>query len=366
MSDIQSIHEIQDCSICHEPITTSTGKTTMSCGHLFHIRCIVRWLQTPDGTGTCPNCRAAPSEMEQLVDLASYESETESESESETSDISDDFEGQGTEQGRTPLMLAIIEDNMEAIHTLLADPTTDVNAFDSIGDSAIMIAVQDTNNEEIVAMLIARGANIMPLARLAMDGEMMENAFPLSYTPEIDLVLVVGCMFENILLITKALQLGANPNLIHPETRKSLLVICLEMGTDCSCIKKIIQSGADIFAVDPTGDNMLMCYLKTEPDPEDPEVRCVVQTLLESINPKCWYLRYNSQIVHIQSVWRMYSEQKKYNMMKPGGLCSLSHCSNKGGFACSKCVSVRYCSELCQRNDWRKHRRVCLKMCVYK
>jgi ankyrin repeat protein len=299
--------------------------------------------------------------MEQLVDMRGEERDSESESEDED-DLSEDNSEEDEITGRTPLLVAIDEDDIESVQTLLADPTTDVNAFDSDGRSAIMYAVQDTHNEEIVAMLIARGANIFPLGRLTTEGEsafMLDTAFPLTYTPEIDLVLVAGCMYDFPLLITKAIQLGANPNMIHPITRKSLLVMCLEMETTCSCIKQIIHAGADVFALDTTGDNMLMCYLKTEPDPDNPEVRCIVQTLLESINPKCRYLRYNSQIVSIQSVWRMYSVHKKYNMMKPDGICSLRHCSNKGGFACSKCVSVRYCSELCQRKDWRKHRLVC-------
>ena len=89
---------MSDCSICFEPVTDETGRAVMSCKHEFHMRCLVQWLQKPDGTATCPCCRHAPTPMEQLVPPPS-DSDSEDEDEDE-----DEDEAETT--NTTPLMKA--------------------------------------------------------------------------------------------------------------------------------------------------------------------------------------------------------------------------------------------------------------------
>tara|TARA_Y100000389_G_scaffold76555_1_gene73276 strand:- start:1701 stop:2072 length:372 start_codon:yes stop_codon:yes gene_type:complete len=46
--------EVIICSICVTDIDESTGRYTTSCGHSFHLECILPWF----GRSTvCPNCR---------------------------------------------------------------------------------------------------------------------------------------------------------------------------------------------------------------------------------------------------------------------------------------------------------------------
>jgi len=51
-----------DCSICLE---IATSFTQLSCGHKFHLKCIVGWLSKKQ---TCPCCRKATNETESVVD----------------------------------------------------------------------------------------------------------------------------------------------------------------------------------------------------------------------------------------------------------------------------------------------------------
>lgn len=45
--------EKPECSICLEPVTGKDGETT-KCGHLFHKKCLAKWLKEAN---TCPLCR---------------------------------------------------------------------------------------------------------------------------------------------------------------------------------------------------------------------------------------------------------------------------------------------------------------------
>ena len=50
-----------DCPICYESITQTTGCCVLSCSHSFHIKCLTQW--TSDAS-TCPMCRHALSDIE--------------------------------------------------------------------------------------------------------------------------------------------------------------------------------------------------------------------------------------------------------------------------------------------------------------
>lgn len=55
---------MEDCSICFESLTASTGHCTLGCSHTFHLACIGRW--TTQSTPSCPLCRKELSETEVL------------------------------------------------------------------------------------------------------------------------------------------------------------------------------------------------------------------------------------------------------------------------------------------------------------
>ena len=45
------------CAICLDLFTTRCDVSTSQCGHVFHARCITRWLQTA-GKNKCPLCQS--------------------------------------------------------------------------------------------------------------------------------------------------------------------------------------------------------------------------------------------------------------------------------------------------------------------
>ena len=52
-----------DCPICYESITQTTGCCILSCSHSFHIKCLTQW--TSDAS-TCPMCRHSLTEIEMV------------------------------------------------------------------------------------------------------------------------------------------------------------------------------------------------------------------------------------------------------------------------------------------------------------
>jgi hypothetical protein len=54
-----------DCSICMEEINGQTGQALLSCGHVYHIGCVARWLSKHD---SCPYCRHLATEKERISD----------------------------------------------------------------------------------------------------------------------------------------------------------------------------------------------------------------------------------------------------------------------------------------------------------
>ena len=45
------------CAICMEPLTTEG--VPLNCGHLYHAKCVIPWLQSGGG---CPTCRDKPAQ----------------------------------------------------------------------------------------------------------------------------------------------------------------------------------------------------------------------------------------------------------------------------------------------------------------
>ena len=44
----------QKCSVCHDPIVAGANIGTLMCVHIYHYRCIDRWLRR---SSKCPTCR---------------------------------------------------------------------------------------------------------------------------------------------------------------------------------------------------------------------------------------------------------------------------------------------------------------------
>lgn len=106
-------------------ITASTGHTTTSCGHTYHLACFVRWIQNPEHEN-CPLCRADVAPEEKVAPRTDDESEASSEASGSTrlSDVADDDDdgqnyegvgdGWGWERGAFPVALRIPRYNAES------------------------------------------------------------------------------------------------------------------------------------------------------------------------------------------------------------------------------------------------------------
>lgn len=80
-----------ECPICFETINvTVTGRTTLSCGHSFHFRCLATWfVMNQDDPSSCPYCRKLVGYLEDLptpeeAGMGGSESESDSGSDSGT------------------------------------------------------------------------------------------------------------------------------------------------------------------------------------------------------------------------------------------------------------------------------------------
>jgi hypothetical protein len=55
-----------ECAICFEDLTAATGHSTLGCGHTFHLRCVVAWFQEQECASSCPCCRRAVGELDNV------------------------------------------------------------------------------------------------------------------------------------------------------------------------------------------------------------------------------------------------------------------------------------------------------------
>lgn len=136
-----------DCSICYESITAATGKSVMSCGHEFHLRCLVQWLQQPSGAGSCPCCRHEPGDLERV---RAYPVGGD--------DDNDDEEDYMSVSNTTPLMDAIQENRVNDFLQMLHDKTL-LNMTDSNGENALHYAIF-MNSASMVSALLEAGIDV--------------------------------------------------------------------------------------------------------------------------------------------------------------------------------------------------------------
>lgn len=296
-----------DCAICFSEVSGETGRTVMSCGHEFHMRCLFQWLQKPDGSGNCPCCRREPTEHERLVaapadDESDYDSDDDSDAE--------------TVEGTTPLMQACLDGVVAAVSALLATATgADLEARDSDGDTALTYAAMQSNTE-IVRLLLDAGANMenrgmldmTPLMR-ALDSGEMEAARLLAErgancqveSERGDTVLTLAAESDDVETLQMVLERGVRGlgNALHAAcavgARETALAL-LEAGADPNArlsgeevagrtplmsavggedpdwgiVDALIAKCADVNATDDEGANVFMYMTRADgaPDPD--------------------------------------------------------------------------------------------------
>lgn len=276
------------CAICHDDVTAETGRTVMSCGHEFHIRCLVQWLQKPDGAGNCPCCRKEPTEMERLIPV---ESESESESETETESVVR-YSQARTDPVSTPLMDAIVIGDVAEVQRILAS-STHLEEKDSEGDTALYWAMI-YRQETIIKMLLAAGASLLALHR---DRTLNE-------------ALLTACSHNSMACIRACLMQGADINYVQPLTGKTPLMAIIRSYHPIATAEFLIAKGASVSAIDAKGWNAVMWAAHLRGD------EAAWMTLLlagTALQPR---IKESDAATKVQSLWRGVQVRKTISSLK--------------------------------------------------
>jgi ankyrin repeat protein len=273
-----------DCSICCDAITAATGRTVMNCGHEFHMACLVRWLQKPDGTGNCPYCRAEPTETERLVAAAESES-----------DFSDD-----SEDDLPPLMAAIRDHDKILITSLLA--TANVHERCDKGNTALCYAVIHGEYAAATALLLG-GADLTVVGRLYDEKETMESA------------LMAACENGSLPCVKAALA-SVGPNYVEPDSGMTPLMATVYGDLSLIVTKHLLNAGADVFAQDASGWNAFMWLADNDTsfDQEGNSKSDIMAALLVAADPRLGphsHPHKHGAAIRIQAVWRGYTTRTK-------------------------------------------------------
>jgi len=236
-----------DCAICCDEVTKATGRSVMSCGHEFHMRCLVQWLQKPDGTGNCPCCRAEPGEKERLM-APPVDSDSESESDDSDSDFSDDPDSMTI---MTPLMTAARDGNLAELQRIIREGTN-IEEKDSDGDTALIYAVI-YKEHECAEALIAAGADLTSLASL-ISADTTNSA------------LIAACRYNSLPVATAAIARGAILNDPQPTTGITPLMEAVRSDSDKALVDLLLAKGASVTAVDSDGWNVFMWFTESACD----------------------------------------------------------------------------------------------------
>jgi len=277
-----------DCSICCDEITVATGRTVMNCGHEFHMACLVRWLQKPDGTGNCPYCRAVPTDTERLV--AAVDSDSDSD----------------TVEYLPPLMAAIRDHDKDLITSLLA--TANVHERCDQGNTALCYAVIHGEEAAATALLLG-GADLTVVGRLYDEKETVESA------------LMAACENGSLPCVKAALA-TVSPNYVEPDSGMTPLMASVYGDMSLIVTKHLLNAGADVFAQDSNGWNAFMWLADNDTSFDDHGhfKSDIMAALLAAADPRLSpHCRKDKHVAatRIQAVWRGYTTRTKVPPLTP-------------------------------------------------
>ena len=276
--------KMSDCSICFNDITGSTGRTVLGCGHEFHLKCVVTWLQREDGAGTCPCCRAEPGELEQIRASVGEEDYDDDESVSTSDSVT----------GITPLMEAASIGDCDEINRLIA-AGADMEERDSEGDTALCYTVIN-GHEAATKEFLRLGADLMALSTLCPDNEEDDTSYEHAFHG--------ACNYTSVPCIAAVLDRGVDVNCVCPGSDGSLpltTVIRSEQESEemLAAIRFLMKRGADPHRVDCTGWNTFMWFANYQL--EDYEV---MRAMAPPVHAPGVLM---NAALKIQGVWRMRS-----------------------------------------------------------
>jgi ankyrin repeat protein len=245
----RNLSAAKKCTICLEPIREGS-KCALPCGHYYHKRCIVAWLEIAI---KCPECRRVvpPSTMKTLgiKDDCRWKMKPELFQAVLDGDLfrvqevlahgGIDHNCQSSQSMQTPLHMAAACGHQHIVAWLLAQPGILIDAKDIFRKTPVVNAYQ-AGHKPIVEMLLVAGANpfraacgLTLLYYAANDGQEDLLAHLLAdvrLTPEIlnlqagitrQTPLMAACLAGHASIVKKLLAAGADPERprnIHGQT----------------------------------------------------------------------------------------------------------------------------------------------------
>lgn len=275
---------MSDCSICFNDITGSTGRTVLGCGHEFHLKCVVTWLQREDGAGTCPCCRAEPGELEQIRSSDSASDDGDDNSVSTSYSVA----------SITPLMEAASIGDCDEIRRLIT-AGADMEERDSEGDTALCYTVINCHVAATKALLHL-GADLMALSSLCPDNEEDDTSYEHAFHG--------ACNYASVPAMRAVLERGIDVNCACPGSDGSLPLTTLirsgQVDDDIlEAVRFLMKRGADPYRVDYTGWNTFMWFANYQLEDER-----IMKVLAPPVHaPE----KVAAAALKIQGVWRMRS-----------------------------------------------------------
>jgi len=127
--------EATECIVCMEEITGQTGHTVLGCGHTFHLACIVRWFAAQSDDSTCPYCRHAVGEKDNLPVMEEEEEESDDDSEEDDSDEEDDEDSEEElEPGYRRRFAHLLDDPEAHVYVDYEEELIDWSSWDASGN----------------------------------------------------------------------------------------------------------------------------------------------------------------------------------------------------------------------------------------
>ncbi|KAJ1569366.1 hypothetical protein HK405_006057 [Cladochytrium tenue] len=150
---------------------------------------------------------------------------------------------------RPPLSLvraAVDSKNTDMLRTLL-EAGADPNLDEGNEMSALMAAV-NMESIEAIKLLLGRGANPGRESFFVWNDPKTDKKLSISLAP----ILLAA---EKLVGLTNLLNAGADPNVVHPVTKRTPLMIVLDSSkSDLVILDTVVSKGADVNALDPVYD----------------------------------------------------------------------------------------------------------------